>query len=290
MNFEKRCVFMKLGVTSGSYARFGEDRYQRMKEHGYDYCDLNLANTNLPFYHCSEEELTVMIADEKKLAEEAGISFCQIHGPWRHPPRDTTAEERAERKEKMLRSLQIAGLLGSKYVVIHPIMPFGAKDWIEPERTFQMNVDFFRALIPEAKKWGVGIAIENMPMRSFPLATPEAVLKMVEAVDDPTVQVCLDTGHCAVVEMQPGAAVRQLGDRLKVLHVHDNNGKSDLHMIPYTGVINWEDFAAALKETGFSGVFSVESSAPKAQVNTEAALALTGATALIARQIAEMTE
>ena len=100
---------MKLGVTSGSYARFGEDRYQRMKEHGYDYCDLNLANTNLPFYHCSEEELTVMIADEKKLAEEAGISFYQIHGPWRHPPRDTTAEERAERKEKMLRSLQIAG-------------------------------------------------------------------------------------------------------------------------------------------------------------------------------------
>ena len=53
--------------------------------------------------------------------------------------------------------------------------------------------------------------------------------------------------------------MRLLGDRLKVLHVHDNDGKNDQHRAPFTGTIDWEDFTSALAETGFRGVMSLES-------------------------------
>ena len=52
--------------------------------------------------------------------------------------------------------------------------------------------------------------------------------------------------------------MRALGSRLKVLHVHDNDGVSDRHAIPFSGVTDWEDFAVALKEVGFNGVLSLE--------------------------------
>ena len=32
----------------------------------------------------------------------------------------------------------------------------------------------------------------------------------------------------------------------------------DFHLLPYFGVLDWQDFGAALKETGFSGVLSFE--------------------------------
>ena len=280
---------MKLGISGAVYSRLKEKRYQYMKEDGYSYCDLGLQNTDHPMYHCSEEELAVLMANEKKLAEDAGIEYYQVHGPWRYPPKDATPEDREERKEKMRRSMLAAKLLGAKYVVFHPIYPFGVTGMVEPELVFQMNVEYFRDLIPAAKAYGVGIALENMPHPEFPLAAPEMTLKLVEALDDPVVQICLDTGHSAVMGVQPADAVRLLGSRVKVLHVHDFNACGD-HRIPYTGTVDWEDFAAALNETNFSGVFSMETRAPNAKLSDAPWLAQNKATALIARHIADMTE
>ena len=46
---------------------------------------------------------------------------------------------------------------------------------------------------------------------------------------------------------------------MKVLHVHDNDGERDRHWYPYGGVIDWNDFGAALREIGFDGTLSLES-------------------------------
>ena len=58
-------------------------------------------------------------------------------------------------------------------------------------------------------------------------------------------------------------AVRRTGEALRVLHVHDNNGISDLHRMPFYGIIDWEDFNEALKDIRYSGVFSLEAGPAK---------------------------
>ena len=45
--------------------------------------------------------------------------------------------------------------------------------------------------------------------------------------------------------------------------VHDNDGVNDLHWLPYTGVIDWEDFSSSLDEIGFEGTVSLETAVPK---------------------------
>ena len=49
---------------------------------------------------------------------------------------------------------------------------------------------------------------------------------------------------------------------LRVLHVHDNDGHGDRHWLPYTGVIDWDDFSNALEEIGFEGSLSLETHIP----------------------------
>ena len=81
----------------------------------------------------------------------------------------------------------------------------------------------------------------------------------MKTLNHPQLRVCLDTGHCAVFEYSPGKAVRQIsGELLGALHVHDNNGREDQHKLPYDGIIDWADFARALREVNFSGVLSLE--------------------------------
>ena len=57
-----------------------------------------------------------------------------------------------------------------------------------------------------------------------------------------------------------------LGHRLKVLHIHDNDGASDLHQIPYTftktrentSSTDWTGFLKGLRRIHFDQVLSFE--------------------------------
>lgn len=244
----------KLGITVDNFNCFGEDRFKKMKEYGFDYG--NYCIMELPA-NMTEAEWEAKILADKKAAEEAGVTIWQIHGPWRYPPHDETPENRAERLEVMKRSIRLTGKMGVKYWVIHPIMPFGAKHEPYPELFWQLNLEFFRALLPTAKEAGVVICYENMPMKDLSIAPPDMTLKFIREINDENFKFCLDTGHANVRGVSSGDAVRMAGDDLKVLHIHDNKWRDD-HLFPQMGKIDWADFVQALRDIHFDGVFMME--------------------------------
>ena len=90
------------------------------------------------------------------------------------------------------------------------------------------------------------------------MITVKEVKKLVRAIDNPLLKVCLDTGHANVFHDDLAADVRLLGNDLATLHVHDNKGNWDQHLIPYMGNIKWDEFLSALKEIGYNGCFTLE--------------------------------
>ena len=266
---------MKIGISASTfqtdgYGRYGEKTYEKLKELGFDTSDLNMSNTDSEIYTLSQIESDKILLKEKELAEKAGIKINQVHGPWRFPPKDGTEEDRAERFEKMCISIRATAILGCKYWVIHPLMPFGMGDrnTENAKKTRQINLDFFTKLVKVAKRHGVTICLENMPMPDFCISTPEDVLSFVEEINDDNLQICLDTGHVNVFnDLNIYDEVIKIGKRLRVLHVHDNKFSIDLHLFPHFGTINWENFAKALKEINFDGSFSAETTPPSSLSN-----------------------
>ena len=258
---------MKIGIEfnlfHSGYCRYGNQKYKKLKEDGFSCIDFNMANTNTEIYTSPASD--ALLLREKSLAEDAGIEIHQAHGPWRSPPRDGTPEDRAERMDKMKRSIRMASLLGSPNWVIHPLMPLGADDTVtgNEKGTWEVNLRFMQELLVTAKEYGVTICLENMPMAKFSMAKPEAILNFVQEIGDENFKICLDTGHAAVFDdVSLCDEVRRLGDQIKVLHVHDNKCGKDLHLMPYFGTIDWKVFARSLKDIGYDGVFSLETSAP----------------------------
>lgn len=258
---------MKIGIEfnlfHSGYCRYGDRKYQKLKEHGFSCIDFNMSNTNTDLYTSPASD--ELLLREKALADDAGIEIHQAHGPWRSPPRDGTAEDRAERMDKMKQSIRSSSLLGCTNWVIHPLMPLGADDMLtgNEKGTWEINLRFMKELLITAKEYGVTICLENVPMAKFSLAKPAAIRNFVEEIGDENFRICLDTGHAALFDdVSLSDEVRRLGDKIKVLHVHDNKCGKDLHLTPYFGTIDWKAFAHALKEIGFDGVFSLETSAP----------------------------
>ena len=258
---------MKIGtefnIFSSGYCRYGDKKYIKLKKHGFSCIDFNMSNTNTELYTSplSDE----LLLREKRLADDAGIEIHQTHGPWRSPPRDGTDEDRAERMDKMKKSIRMTALLGCKNWVIHPLMPFGADDTVtgNEKGTWDINLRFMKELLVTAGEYGVTICLENMPMAKFSMAKPAAILEFTEEIGDENFKICLDTGHASLFsDLSLCDEVWRLGDKIKVLHVHDNKCGKDLHLMPYFGTIDWKAFARSLKDIGYDGVFSLETVAP----------------------------
>lgn len=278
---------MYIGTTIGGYHRFGDQKYQKIKEHGFCAVDFNLSDTDSPYYTLPLKEANLLLQQERQFAQEAGIDIWQVHGPWRWPPQDATKVQRQERMEKMQRSIEMCAVLGCKNWVIHPIMPNGEqdRDTDTAGKTWELNYSFFRKLLKTAKANDVTICLENMPAPKLSLSTPRDIARFVKAMDDDHFRICFDTGHAAIASSgSVEDAIRELGDLIRVLHIHDSCLGMDLHLLPYQGTICWPSVAQALRDIGFSGVFSLETGAPQ-QLSTPLFEQMSIAIANIAKNI-----
>lgn len=147
----------------------------------------------------------------------------------------------------MTKSLYGAHLLGSRRMVIHPVMPFGTGTEPDSAAFHDINFEFYSKLLEEAKKYDVIICLENMPFTAHSIATPSSVFRFVKEFNDDHMRGCLDTGHALVFGIQPADAVKEAKDFIETLHVHDNDGRGDQHRMPYYGVCDWKAFAEAVK-------------------------------------------
>lgn len=253
---------LKIGIVQSAYCnKYGfEKGIEKMRIQGYDGMDYQeFVNTETALFEKNHFEFETYLKEQKKATQNAGIEIYQAHGPWRWPPKDASVLDREERLEKMIRSIEGAAILGCNKLVIHPLMPYTIEDEEHKKGTYDINLEFMRKLCNAGQKNGVVVCLENMPMLKFSLGSISEIFEFVKIINSDYFKVCLDTGHCTMFEMSPGDGVRMLGkEYLYSLHIHDNNGLSDLHNTPFNGVIDWNDFGHALYEIGYQGVISLE--------------------------------
>lgn len=119
-----------------------------------------------------------------------------------------------------------------------------------------ISVERWERMIDRAEKLNVNIAVEN---QGDPYKCVRAS-EILEMFDSPKLGICYDSGH-ANVNNNNGhgrAMLKKFGHRLKALHLHDNDGSGDQHIMPFDGNIDWADLMAEIKNTGYTGPTTLE--------------------------------
>ena len=252
---------MILSTTTGPvFDTFGyESGIQLLAELGFDALDLNLIQV-IYQEEFSEENYESTCLKLKQWAAENNVYFNQAHAPF--PSYKFGDDEYNEKvKPALIRSIQAAGLVGAKQIVVHPTACPGG------ENQKKFNIAFYNSLIPYAKEAHTKIALENM--WGFDSVQDKIVPNVCsfgrelsdffDALDPEYFTVCLDVGHSGLVGQPAEAAIFELGgQRLHALHVHDNDNVRDLHTIPYQGKINWDAVMTALKCIEYDGDLTYE--------------------------------
>ena len=90
------------------------------------------------------------------------------------------------------------------------------------------------------------------------LSTAEALVDFIDdALDGAPVGICLDVGHAHL----NGDVVDQLetvAEHLIATHLHDNRGRTDEHLVPFEGTVNWPGTLTTLRKVGYDGVLTFE--------------------------------
>lgn len=236
--------------------------------------DLYQQNLN-KFFDRSVEELQNFFVPHKEGARAAGITIHQMHMPYPiYVPSGRKELNEYLWNEVAPKSLQICSFLECKYIVIHGFKLaryLGSED-LEWERT----ESFIHSIAPMAKELGITICIENLydgvgghliegPCCDAGKAA-ERIDRLNEKYHAQVLGFCFDTGHANLVGIDMESFLTTLGHRLKVLHIHDNDGISDLHQIPFTfarsrenkSSTDWEGFIQGLRNIHFDRVLSFE--------------------------------
>lgn len=226
---------------------------------GYRALDFGFVELSLSSKFFHSEDWMSELGEYKALAEELGLRFVQAHATiWdfcNPGPEDET------RRRLFLRSLQGAHFLGVPWIVAHPST--GVTEGMQAPDTHEQNVRFFREMADYAADLGLGIAIENMwgkTREGVPryAIQAEELLRLVEEVDRENVGACWDVEHGSVEKLDQGAAIRLLGKHLKGTHISDETGPNNIHILPYTGFVDWDTVLKSLAVIDYTGIFAFE--------------------------------
>lgn len=278
---------VELGVqTSGVVSDAApEEGFALLREAGFSCADFSLnrylTNGSLyrlernDFFERTAEELERFFAPHRAAARAAGVRINQMHMPY--PllvPNGDRELNRFLRCEAAPKSLQICADFGCPYIVVHGLKLaryLGSEEveWAETEK-------LLRFLAPTAKELGITICMENLyDQRGGRVVegpgcdarkAAERIDRLNDAYGAEVLGFCFDTGHANLTGLDFEAFIKTLGHRLKVLHIHDNDGIGDLHQLPFAFTRNresrpstdWEGFIRGLRAIRFDGVLNFE--------------------------------
>jgi sugar phosphate isomerase/epimerase len=127
----------------------------------------------------------------------------------------------------------------------------------DPQQIFQRRCQAVATVADFAAGSGLNICLENLFMDGSRQCSD--LLAIINEIKRPNVGICLDTGHANARQVDIPDFIHAAGSHLKALHIADNLGQNDDHMLPFgRGTVPWLKVMPALREVGYSGLFNFE--------------------------------
>ncbi len=151
---------------------------------------------------------------------------------------------------------------GGSFLVVHP---GGLADPSEQMARRAALVESLASLAIVANGAGIMLCVENMPPGVYPGTTMADLAEIVAEVSSSSVALAMDTGHAYIAastaqenDNSLQTTTEAAGQWLATTHVHDNNGRQDVHWPPGLGGIDWDRWISHLDAIDYRGVIMLE--------------------------------
>lgn len=166
---------------------------------------------------------------------------------------------------QILEAIRICSDLGIRLVTLHPgyKSPLGAYFM---DKVKEMHKKSMIEIDKANEEYGVVLALENLPKMWISLCSNAQEMK--ELIEGTNIKICFDVGHAHIA----GEINDLLGLKKDFvnLHLHDNNGEKDKHLVIGEGNIDLKHILEELE--GYEGIFVIESTNLEEGIKSKAIL------------------
>jgi sugar phosphate isomerase/epimerase len=244
----------KVGINTYAYAWTTPaiDCVQRLADIGYRSFELLVHPPHLPledFDQPSRRRLAAALS-------EIGAVDCSVNLPsLDHNLASPWPQVRSASIAMFKQTIDLASDLNIPWLVTVPGRMSPLAPPTTADRTNWMRESIER-LLPHARARGLKLAIENVPMASFPDA--DSLGAFVRSFRSPDVAVCYDAANAHFIGESPSDGIRKLADLLRIVHVSDTTRTVWRHDPIGTGTVPFAEVAKALQGIGFTGPTMME--------------------------------
>jgi sugar phosphate isomerase/epimerase len=247
------------GISTHLYVanRLERDHLVEVAAHGFDAVEVFAVKSHFDY---RDRRAAVALAE---WLEDTRLKLHSLHAPiardyakgaWKEYL-SLAAHDDGRRKaavEETAAALEVAAVIPYSTLVLHAGVP-------EPvggnaDNHLASLVKSLEELSPIAGQLDVQLAVEVIPND---LSTASALVDLVESDIDAALGICMDVGHARLMG-DVVDAIETCSGHLITTHLHDNRGRSDDHLIPGKGVIDWDAAMLAFQKIGYDGIWMFE--------------------------------
>ena len=240
----------QLAVWSTYYYELSpEDAVREFKKHGIYAAELSTEHSKVLLSRGEPEKVGMEFAEFLKEEEFTmtqghlllGCEFCTCQ----------------EHFDGLLDWFVLYDAIGIKNAVLH-VDGLKADESLSTEERLDINarkLNEMAAFIKE-RELDVRICLENLIAFFNNIDLMESLL---DRLDPDCFGICLDTGHLNLRDADQRGFILKAGKRLHALHIADNEGHRDQHLMPFgRGNVDFAAVVDALREINYEGLFNLE--------------------------------
>ena len=144
--------------------------------------------------------------------------------------------------ERFKNDIRICKENGIDLVVMH----LTSKD-VAPEYG-EVGLNRLKEIVAYASELGVSVAFENTKVKGY----QEYVIQNIKEAG-----ICFDSGHYHA-HFNDELDFNLFNNKIFAVHLHDNHGTEDEHLLPFDGTLNWEYIMKELKDNHYDGPITME--------------------------------
>ena len=250
---------MKIATTTSDFSLYTSDALtasKYIKKAGFKYIDYGFGadfGQKIGFF---SNDYDGWLKKIRKYMEKSSVKYVQAHSPMGRPI--VQDDEQSAFIEGTKLCIKACADLGIENLVVHS----GYKEGNTKAETYEQNRDFYLDLLKYAENFGVNILTENFNKMFDPnifwIDNATDLLELINYVDHPLFHACYDIGHANLQDMPQHEELAILGDHVMALHVQDNKGDKDTHLMPFFGSLNMDSLMQGLKDINYKGAFTFE--------------------------------
>lgn len=250
---------MQFGISTHLYhdQRLTRDHLAQIAGYGFEAIELFATRSHFDYHDAAAiERLAVWLG-------ETGLRLHSIHAPILESYGTgsgiafSTASSDAGRRQAAVREAEAAmtvlDRIPAGFVVVHlgtPASKAGPGDNSRAAAARSLE-EIDRA----AGRRHARVAVEVIPNE---LSSADALVALIERdFEGSSVGLCMDFGHAHLLG-GVADAIEVAAEHLITTHVHDNRGRSDDHLVPYQGTIDWPSALVTMQKIGYDGTYLLE--------------------------------